>query len=231
MKQQEAAELWESVYLTVGDIEELLQHVRGRGLPFVYPMIVFAAHTGARRSEIMRCKIRDIDMKNRWVTLHERKKSHDKKTTRQVPISAKLHAVLREWLADHPGGEFLFCHGSEVARSKKRSVTTGHQWKDRAKNLKGRLHTVAPRLTVPNSTALTRDEMHDHFKRALADSKWEKLKGFHVLRHSFISCLAASGCDQRVIDDFVGHTTEEQRRRYRHLFPGVTQKAIAAVFG
>jgi integrase len=79
--------------------------------------------------------------------------------------------------------------------------------------------------------AVTRDEAHDHFKRTLAGSKWAVLRGFHVLRHSFISCLAAAGVDQRIIDEFVGHQTDEQRRRYRHLVPDVKQKAIEGVFG
>jgi hypothetical protein len=39
------------------------------------------------------------------------------------------------------------------------------------------------------------------------------------------------GVDQRIIDDIVGHQTDEQRRRYRHLYPDVKQKAIANVFG
>jgi hypothetical protein len=37
--------------------------------------------------------------------------------------------------------------------------------------------------------------------------------------------------DQRVIDEVVGHQTEEQRRRYRHLYPGVLRHALARVFG
>jgi hypothetical protein len=37
--------------------------------------------------------------------------------------------------------------------------------------------------------------------------------------------------DQRLIDDMVGHQTEEQRRRYRHLYPDVKQEAIKRVFG
>ena len=57
------------------------------------------------------------------------------------------------------------------------------------------------------------------------------MKGWHCLRHSFISNLASQGIDQRIIDDFVGHTTEQMRRRYRHLFPDVKQAAIDAVFG
>jgi hypothetical protein len=34
-----------------------------------------------------------------------------------------------------------------------------------------------------------------------------------------------------VIDDLVGYSTDEQRRRYRHLYPDVKQKALQDVFG
>ena len=227
---EQASEYWESVYLTVEDIEALLRHVENARLPFVYPMICFAAYTGARRSEIARARVVDVDLKKGWVTLHERKKAHDRKTIRRVPISDALHPVLSEWLSIHPGAEALFCHGSEVARSKKRSKTTGHVSKNRPKGLKARLATVTDRSKPPLG-CLTRDEIHDHFKRALANSKWDKIRGWHTLRHSFVSCLASKGVDQRIIDEFVGHLSDEQRRRYRHLFPSVTKQAISYVFG
>jgi site-specific recombinase XerD len=57
------------------------------------------------------------------------------------------------------------------------------------------------------------------------------LRGFHVLRHSFISALASEGVDQRVIDEVVGHQSQEQRARYRHLYPRVMKEAIGRVFG
>ena len=139
--------------------------------------------------------------------------------------------MLKDWLSRHPGGSHLFCQAGEVARSKKRSRTTGHQGqKARAKSLRGRLATVRARER-PGIAPLTKDEAHDHLRRTLAGSKWGVLRGFHVLRHSFISCLAAAGVDQRIIDEFVGHQTDEQRRRYRHLVPDVKHKAVAEVFG
>jgi hypothetical protein len=59
-----------------------------------------------------------------------------------------------------------------VARSNKRSRTTGHQnGKGRASTLKGRLATVRPREDMPGPGPLTVDECHDHFKRTLAGSK------------------------------------------------------------
>jgi integrase len=73
-------------------------------------------------------------------------------------------------------------------------------------------------------------EAHNYFQRALRLSRWDVLRGWHVFRHSFISALASKGVDQRVIDDMVGHSTDEQRRRYRHLHPDVAQQAITSVF-
>jgi integrase len=77
---------------------------------------------------------------------------------------------------------------------------------------------------------VTKDEVHDHLRRVLRGSKWDVLRGFHTLRHSFISACASRGVDQRLIDEWVGHQTEEQRQRYRHLFPSVQQAAIESIF-
>ena len=78
---------------------------------------------------------------------------------------------------------------------------------------------------------VTRDEAHDHLRRALAGSCWAIMRGWHVLRHSFASNCAAAGVDQRVIDEWMGHQTEEMVRRYRHLFPEQQRAAINLVFG
>jgi hypothetical protein len=34
-----------------------------------------------------------------------------------------------------------------------------------------------------------------------------------------------------MIDEWMGHQTDEMRKRYRHLFPEQQQKAIDSVFG
>ena len=78
---------------------------------------------------------------------------------------------------------------------------------------------------------LTEDEAPDHLKRTLAESEWDVIRGYHVLRRSFISACASRGIDQRLIDEWVGHQTDEQRRRYRHLYPSVQAEALKSVFG
>jgi len=73
---------------------------------------------------------------------------------------------------------------------------------------------------------LTVDMATDHFKRALSGSEWEVIPGFHTFRHSFASILASQGVDETTIDRWMGHQTQEQRERYRHLFPKNRKQAI-----
>lgn len=55
-ERQEAA-LWESLYLTRLEVDRLVEHVaKQRTVAFAYPMVVLAAHTGMRRSELLRAE-------------------------------------------------------------------------------------------------------------------------------------------------------------------------------
>lgn len=207
----EIADLWEALYLTVEETKDFLEYVRTKpAQPFVYPSLCFVGHTGCRRSEMIRTKLADLDLEGQTVTIHEKKRIRGKHTTRRVHLSGFLIAVLKEWLKGHPGGEYLFCQTPTVVRSKTR---------------KGEIKP------------LTNDEAADHFDRVIekdvedSTCKWKYLRGYHVLRHSFISALANKGVDQRIIDDFVGHQSEQQRRRYRHLYPSTKSEAIESVFG
>lgn len=191
MKDDEAAELWECAFLTREELAALLAYVKGVARhPFTYPMFVFCGHTGARRSEMARAQVSDLDFRDGFVTLRERKKSRETKTTRRVPMSGLFKRVMRDWV-------------------------------------KGR---TGPLFSV-DGEPFTAKALHHCFEYPLKDSLWKDLRGWHVFRHSFISCLACQGVDQRIIDELVGHCTEQQRRRYRHLLPNKIKASIAAVFG
>lgn len=197
----EIKSLWASLFLSVTEVNELLDHVeRSARLPFIYPMFVFTAHTGARRSEVLRSRIDDFDFRNGVVHIREKKKSRTKSITyRHVDLTPRLEMAMQRWFAEHPGGSLAIS---------RREVKEG----------------------TPRGVPLTTNEAVHYFRDALDGSKWEKVRGFHVFRHSFASNFAAAGVDQRVVDAFLGHQTEEMRRRYRHLFPEHRRKAIASVF-
>jgi len=197
-------DLWDCLFLTMAEMNDLLAFIKEKCVqPFLYPMCCFAAHTGARRSEMTRLKISDIDLEAGTARIHEKKRVHGKRTTRRVPLSPFLTTVIQDWLTHHPGGPFLFSQQAAVLRSKKKRST------------------AAP---------VTRDEAHDHLKRALAEGKWKVVRGWHLFRHCFISLCVTKGIDQRLIDSWVGHTTEEMRKRYSHLYPSAEKEAIQVVF-
>jgi integrase len=90
----------------------------------------------------------------------------------------------------------------------------------------GRLYAFGP-----GDRPLSVQTVHKALWRALKNSKWSLLRGWHTLRHSFISACASTGIDQRFLDEWVGHQTDQQRIRYRHLYPSVQDAAIRQVFG
>ncbi len=194
LTEAEKKDLWNALFLTLPEVAELLDQLRKSGtLPWVYPMACFAAHTGARRSELLRARVADIDFKGKTVLIHEKKRVRGKRTTRRVPLSPFLTAVLKDWLASHPGGQYLFCNTAVVSRSKTRSRMTGYKGdKTRASTAAGRLADVKERERQ-GIGPITEDEAHDHLRRSLRGTRWSVIKGWHIARHSFASNCAAKG--------------------------------------
>jgi integrase len=192
---KKAAELWACLFLTVPEVAELLGHVAAYDKKgWVYPMFCLAAHTGMRRSEMLRALRTDYDHSAGTFLVRELKRNKVKRTTRTVPVSPFLAGVLNDWLSRHPGGPYLFCDET----------------------------TLRP---------VQVSESNHHFGQALVGSRWKVAAGWHVLRHSFASNCAAAGVDQRLINEWMGHQTEEVVRRYRHLIPGQARGELDRVFG
>lgn len=204
LSDDEIAELWECLFLNTSQIADLLAHIKLNARHgFIYPAFVFAAHTGARRSELARSQLADIDFQSEMITLRELKRVRGMQSTRRVPMSPFLKQVLIDWVKEHPGGQMTFSMPERIERSRKHREI---------------------------GSPVTTSELHKHFRRPLDGSKWDVLHGWHALRHSFCSNCASAGVEQRVINDWVGHQTAAMVRRYRHMFPNKQQQAIQSVF-
>lgn len=191
-------ELWDCLFLNVTEVKAALAHAKKHARQqVIYPMLCFAAYTGARRSEILRSELDDIDFTSSVITIREKKRVRGKLSTRTVPMQANLRNVMKAWLRGHPGGRYTFAN-------------------------------IKPGFTV--SSAITKDQASNFFEKTFIRSKWDVLHGWHLFRHSFCSNCAAAGIEQRTINDWVGHQTDEMVRRYRHLFPSRQRDAIARVF-
>ncbi len=200
----EEEELWDSLFLLVEEVAEVLTQIATyRGCGFLYPMAVMAAHSGARRSELCRSRVSDFDFDGPTVRLHEKKRVKGKLSSRRVPMSQELQSVMREWFERKRSSHHAFPREHMVQRNR-------------------RLREVEDAASV--------DEASHHLARSLANSRWEKIRGWHIFRHSFCSNCAAAGVDQRIINEWTGHTTDDMVRRYRHLIPDQEQAAISRVF-
>ncbi len=201
MPKEDLKKLWDSLFLTASEIDKFLEYVRNPRLPWknsafpwVYPMFVFAAHTGARRSEMIRSRIDDIDFETGEVVIREKKKDHRKaETNRRVPMTQVLREALEEWLKIHPGGSVTFCKNAGEETS--------------------------PQM------------MHHYLRWTLDKSKWKVIRGWHTLRHSFVSNLASKGVSERIIMELAGHLNPDTTRRYAHLIPSTMRDTISRVFG
>lgn len=200
----DAKRYWECLYLRAHEVQAALEHLRERAVhAYVYPLTLLIAHTGIRLSEGIRSRREDIDLESGNILVREKKRSRTRAITfRRVELTVDAQAALAQWLAREQGGANTFAR----------------PWDSR------RLCEPGPPQPLDPDTA------HDHFKLSFKGSKWAHVRGFHVFRHSFASNLAAAGVDQRIIDEWMGHQTDEMRCRYRHLLPETKKAAIAKLF-
>jgi integrase len=188
--------LWEALFLREKEVLEVLEYVDQLNThPFIYPMVAFAALSGARRSEILRSQTTDWMFDSGVVLIREKKRVKTASLSfRRVDMPAKLISIMRPWIEEnHPGGQFTICKEPGCEMSK--------------------------------------DSARGYLERALRrHDKWSKIRGFHTFRHSFASICAMKGIHPSIIDGWLGHQTEEMRRRYRHLFPEETHAARIMLF-
>jgi integrase len=140
--------------------------------------------------------------------IREKKRDHKARSYRRVPLSTGLVGVLREWLDNHPGGAHLFAQTpEEVLMPSRVKLFTG------------------PALPLDG------DELHHQFRALVAGSRWAVMKGYHGLRHSFVSACVADGVDPRQLMSWVGHMNETTHRRYVHFAPSAEAANLRRVFG
>jgi integrase len=168
----EEADLWECLYLTGEQVREVLDFVQSEPCaPFVYPMICFAALTGARRAELLRSRIDDWELGEDRKVVHIRELKRDTSrefTMRSVDLHPRLVEVMRAWFADHPGGQFALCRPDG-------SALTPDQATDRLNRVLGRhdkwkrlpgfhtfRHSFASILAANNEDQRTIDALMGH---------------------------------------------------------------------
>jgi len=172
--------------------------------PVIRVVILTAAMTGLRQSELLGLRWRDVDwtaqrirVRNAWVRgEHSRDGKSDLSTRRSVPMSDRLARELDRWSQRTVYGsddDLVFAH---------------------------------PQSGGP----LDRTKLSRRFKQACADAGVRAVR-FHDLRHTFATRLAASGQSMRAIQEFLGHADSKTTQIYAHYAPSAHEvKMINAAF-
>jgi site-specific recombinase XerD len=118
-------ELWDGLFLDPKQVAEVLAIVEQKTrAEWLYPFLITAAYTGARRAELFRARIEDFDFESKLVLLREKKRNSDKETFRTVDMTPLVASVMQNYFkAVHPGGEVAFCSEANA------TLTDGEAWK------------------------------------------------------------------------------------------------------
>jgi integrase len=160
--------------------------------PVLRMLILAAAMTGLRQSELLGLRWRDIDwtaqrirVRNTYVRgEHSKQGKSDLSTRRSVPMADRLARELDRYskrTAYRNDDDLVFAH---------------------------------PQLGSP----LDRSKVTKRFKTACKDAGVRPVR-FHDLRHTFATRLAASGQPLRTIQEFLGHADSKTTQIYAHYAP------------
>ena len=139
------------------------------------------AYTGMRVGELQRLRVEDVDLEDGWIHIVSRRGYETKtRTSRKVPI----HGILRPTL--------------EAIRSRKRS------W----------FFTAEASKKFPDGCNwISAKKVNDRFARVVTrlGMKAGRADGYvvHSLRHFFETLTVNSGIPQRVIDTWLGHSSDK----------------------
>jgi len=160
--------------------------------PVLRVLILAAAMTGLRQSELLGLRWRDVDWASQRVRVrntfvlgeHSSEGKSELSTRRSVPLATRLAGELDRWSTRTPYAtedDLVFAH---------------------------------PRKGTP----LDGSKVSKRFKAACVAAGVRPVR-FHDLRHTFATRLAASGVPIRTIQEFLGHADSKTTQIYAHYAP------------
>jgi integrase len=160
--------------------------------PVLRVLILAAAVTGLRQSELLGIRWRDIDVTASRVRVRNAFVRGEHSSEGKSDLSTRRSVPMADWLA------------KELAASRERTAFSHDD----------DLVFAHPQLGRP----LDPSKVTKRFKAACRHAGVREIR-FHDLRHTFATSLAASGAPLRAIQEFLGHADLKTTQIYAHYAP------------
>lgn len=207
------------VVLSQDEVRQLLSHLKG--VPLLMGQLAYGG--GLRVSELVRLRVKDLDLTRHQLHVRAGKGDKDRVTTlprgalpflqQQLGWIRRLHEADRK--ANYPG---VYLPGTLARKYPNAGKDLQWQWLFPTKNLQ-----KDPRSGLVRRHHLTPNAFQQAIWRATRGAGLNKRVTPHVLRHSFATHLLENGTDIRTVQDLLGHSRIETTQIYLHVMqkPGL----------
>ncbi|MBK1617603.1 integrase [Lamprobacter modestohalophilus] len=203
VKKPEGADNKRTRFLSRDELARLLEACKASESPDLYLAVILAVTTGARRSELMGLRWRDLNLEQQVLSVRTETANSVKGGTRSLPIPPQAVALLKA----------------------RQSALRQHS---NVIEIKARDDEAAALVFPSRVTAKQPVDLRRPFTTALARAGIEGLR-WHDLRHSAASFLAESGASLLEIGAVLGHKQAQTSRRYAHLTEKTAHARVLAV--
>jgi integron integrase len=223
-----------------GDFSDFIKASPGRRVPVVLSrleiarlfaelkgttqlMAELAYGAGLRLTELLRLRVKDIDLERGQLVVRSGKGDKDRVTVLPKSLEKRLGAHRERlrllWDKDREEG----VPGVSLPESLGRKLgDAGARWEWQW-FFPSRELSVDPRSGLRRRHHVSDAAFQDALKRAAERAEIPKRVSPHVLRHSFATHLLESGTDIRTVQDLLGHASVETTQIYTHVMqtPGL----------
>jgi integron integrase len=175
---------------------------------------------GLRRSELVRLRIKDVDLERGTLTVHQGKGDKDRMTVLPksllAAVAAQVEAARVVWQSDRNAGlAGVHIRGALGRRHRRAAESFEWFWLFPARQT-----SIDPHGQVRRRHHIHPQVYSDAIKKAAREAGIEKWVTSHALRHSFATHLLESGADLRTIQELLGHQDITTTEIYLHVALG-----------